>query len=174
MKPGNLVVLLTFASLAACTTVPTKDIEIETRADPTVNFTGYQSYGLLTPTGLIRDGEGRWTAPPFDIGARIEYLIDQQLGSRGIERNDANADLLVVYGIGIDMDNLDFETDEKTDELSLDNVPAGALLIVLVDPRTGPVWVGAASADIQEGADEETQRKRIDYAVNQMFKELPK
>ncbi len=174
MKLGNLIVLLTFASLAACSTVPTKDIEIETQADPTVNFAGYQTYGLLASTGMIRDGAGRWTAPPFNVAARIEYLIDQQLGKRGIQKNDANPGLLVVYGIGVDMDNLDLQTDEKTDELRLENVPAGALLIVLVDPQTGPVWVGAASADIQEGADEKTQQGRIDYAVNQMFKELPK
>lgn len=170
----TLVVLAAIVSVSACTTVPVKDIEIQTRADPTVSFSGYQTYGWLAATGMIRDAQGRWAGTPFDVGARIQYLVDQQLGKRGITKNDANPDLLVVYGIGVDMDNLDLKTDEKTNELRMNNVPAGALLIAMVDRRTGfTVWAGAASADIQSGADEETMKKRLEFAVNQMFRELP-
>ena len=174
MKAKTLLAVLALTVASACSTVPTKDIEIQTRADPRVNFSGYESYGLLAATGMIRDGEGRWAGPPFNIGQRVEYLIDQELGKRGIQKNSANPDLLVVYGIGVDMDNLDLKTDEKTDELHMENVPAGALIIALTDTQTGNVaWVAVASADIQENADEEMMQKRIDYAVSQMFKELP-
>jgi hypothetical protein len=174
MKLRILIAAGIIVAVAACSTVPTKDIEVTTDADPTVNFGGFQTYGWLGATGMVRDAEGRWTAPPFDIDARIQYLIDQQLGKRGITQNNANPNLLVVYGIGIDMDNLDLKTDKATDELRLNNVPAGALMIVMVDDRTGAlVWVATATADIQEGADEETMKKRLEFAVNEMFKELP-
>jgi hypothetical protein len=175
MTKRLLIASLALAAVAACTTVPTKDIKVTTDADPTVSFAGFKTYGLLGETDLINDAEGRWTGAPFDVSQRIQYLIDQQLGERGITRNTANADLLLVYGIGIDMDNIDLEIDEKTDYLTATNVPAGSLLIVLADSRTGvPVWVASASADIQEGADEETMQKRLDYAVKKMFEELPK
>jgi hypothetical protein len=174
MKLRILIAAALMAVVAACSTVPTNDIVVTTDADPTVNFGGYQTYGWLASTGMLRDAEGRWTGPPFDIDTRIQYLVDQELGKRGITKNSANPELLLVYGIGIDMDNFDLKTDEATNELRLNNVPAGALMIVMVDDRTGAlVWVGSATADIQEGADEETMEKRLDYAVSQMFKELP-
>ncbi len=80
MKSRIMIAAVVMAAVAACSTVPTKDIEVTTDADPTVNFGGFQTYGWLGSTGMLRDAEGRWTAPPFDIDARIQYLIDQQLG----------------------------------------------------------------------------------------------
>ena len=174
MNSRVVFIVAALTALGACSTVPTKDIEIVTNADQTVNFGAFQTYGWLASTGLIRDAEGRWSGAPFNIGERIQYLVDQEFGKRGIQLNNADPELLVIYGIGVDMDNLDLKTDEKTDYLTATNVPAGSLLIVLVDARTGyTVWVASAEADIQDNPDEETMKKRLEYAVSNMFKELP-
>jgi len=44
-------------------------------------------------------------------------------------------------------------------------------VIVLIDGQTGnPVWASAAVADVQQEISSEDVRKRLDYAVTQMFK----
>ena len=57
---------------------------------------------------------------------------------------------------------------------TLENVPLGALTIILVDADTGlAIWGGVASAEIQENPSQETVKKRLEYAVTKMFKQLP-
>jgi hypothetical protein len=44
-----------------------------------------------------------------------------------------------------------------------------------VDSESGLViWVGVATAEIQESPDTQTVKTRLDYAVTQMLKKLPK
>ena len=56
----------------------------------------------------------------------------------------------------------------------LENVPQGALVIVMVDPQTDIVtWAAIAVAELQNQGDE-VARKRLNYTVTEMFKKLPK
>jgi hypothetical protein len=68
------------------------------------------------------------------------------------------------------MEALELGKDPKTKTDMLKNVPKGALVVVLADaaPRV-PVWLGTATGDIQEKPDVEIARKRLDYAVSEMF-----
>ena len=55
------------------------------------------------------------------------------------------------------------------------NVPQGGLLVILIDGRSGfVIWVGAATAEIQQTPSAKTVKARLDYAVTQVFRKLPK
>ncbi len=93
----------------------------------------------------------------------------------GMSEGFTEPDLIVVFAAGIDMDALGFKLNPETDIKMLKNVPQGGLAVILVDSRTGfVVWVGIATADIQQSADADTVKARLNYAVTQMMKKLPK
>ena len=53
---------------------------------------------------------------------------------------------------------------------SLEEVPEGALLVVMIDPATRhPVWVGTARDDVESGRSDVEVRKRLAFAVKKMF-----
>ena len=55
------------------------------------------------------------------------------------------------------------------------NVPQGGIVTVLIDSQSGfVIWVGVATREVQENPDAKTAKARLDYAVTQMFKRLPK
>jgi hypothetical protein len=66
-------------------------------------------------------------------------------------------------------------TEDSELKETLTNVPKGALTIALVDAETSVViWAGIATAEIQQSPDQEVIKKRLEYAVSAMFKQLPK
>ena len=96
--------------------------------------------------------------------------LDRQLGS--LDRLEAvNPDMIVGYAAGIDMEALQLVEDKEAKLQVLQNVPTGSLVIVLIDGNTGnPVWASAAVANVQQEISTADVRKRLDYAVTQMFK----
>ena len=176
MKKHYLIIgILILMLFAGCASVPTKDIEIDTQADPKANFSGYKTYAWLGAAAIINDQYGQWEPPPFDADAEIKFLIDRELRKRGMKQNSVNPDMIVAFAAGIDMDALGVKTDPKTKSKMLENVPKGGLAVVLVDAGTGfAIWVGVATAEIQQSPDSQTVKARLDYAVTQMFKKLPK
>ena len=161
--------------LAGCASVHTKDITIDTQADPKANFSGYKTYAWLGAAAIVNDPYGKWEPPQFDADAEIKFLIDRQLRKRGMTENSMNPDLIVAFAAGIDMDALGVKTDPETKSEILENVPQGGLVVLLVDGQTGfAIWVGIATAELTENPDTDTIKARLDYAVTQMFKELPK
>jgi len=57
----------------------------------------------------------------------------------------------------------------------LTNVPQGALVVAFADSQSGfVIWLGAAIAEIQESPDTQTVKARLDYAMTQLFKKVPK
>jgi len=165
------IVLLT----TGCASSITKDIMVEAEADPKVNFTGYKTYTWLGSAAIVNDPDGKWEPPQFDADAEIQFLIDRELHARGMSEDSINPDMLVAYAAGIDMDSMDIKIDPKSDLVVLENVPLGALTIILIDAYTGlAIWGGTATAEIQQSPDQQTIRKRLDFAVTQMLKKLPK
>ena len=48
-------------------------------------------------------------------------------------------------------------------------------MIALVDAQSGfVIWSGVAIADIQQSPDTKTVKARLDYAVTQLLRKLPK
>jgi len=168
------VISLSFFLLSACATVPTKDITIDTDADPKVAFSGYKTYEWLGAAGILSDPEGNWEPPGFDADGEITFLINRELRKRGMIETNRNSDLYVAYVLGVDMDALKLKENPETKVSTLQNVPGGGLLLVLIDARTTyAVWAGLATADIQQDLDMETRKKRLDYVITKMLKELP-
>lgn len=161
-------------ALVGCSTV-TKDIEVSAESDPKISFSGYKTYTWLGAAAIVFDEAGRWEPPAYDADTEIKFLIDKQLRARGMSESTSNPDLVVAFAAGIDMDNIEFVKNSETELETLKNIPKGALMVILVDASTGqPIWVGAAAADLQENVDVATAKVRLEYAVKEMFKKLPK
>ena len=123
---------------------------------------------------ILNDPEGKWEPPGVDVDAEIRFLVDRELRKRGMNENSMNPDLYVAYVLGVDMDALKLKENPDTKISTLKNVPGGALLMVLIDAQsTNAVWAGLATAEIQQGLDKETRKKRLDYVITNMLKELP-
>ncbi len=170
-----LLFVMVFVLLSGCASVPTKDIQVDAQADPKANFSGYRTYAWLGSAAIVNDAYGQWEPPAFDADAEIKYLMDSELRKRGMSENSADPDLIVAFAAGINMDALGLKVDPETKMDMLANVPRGALVVVLVDSESGLViWVGVATAEIQESPDAQTVKARLDYAVTRLLKKLPK
>lgn len=157
--------------LTACASPLTQDIEVDAEADPRANLAGYKTYAWLGSAAILYDPKGKWEPPEFDADAEIKFLIDRELRKRGMQEVAVNPDMIVGYAAGIDMEALQLVEDKESKIQMLQNVPTGSLVIVLIDGNTGnPVWASAAVADVQQEITTEDVRKRLDYAVTQMFK----
>jgi hypothetical protein len=168
-----IATLLVFLSGCASTSV-TKDIMVKTDVDSKANISGYKSYTWLGAAAIVFDEKGQWKAPQFNVDAEIKFLIDRELRAHGMSEDAVNPDLIVAYAVGIDMDSMEIKTDPENDLEVLKNVPLGALTVILVDAQTGlAVWAGVAKAEIQDNPTIETSKKRLDFAVSEMFSKLP-
>ncbi len=170
--PALLIGLLL---LSACASSLTRDIEVHTETDPKANLAAYKSYAWLGSAGLLNDPQGLWKPKGFDVDREIRKLIDSRLQAKGMVRAGNQPDLLVGYVLGIDMDALELKKNPKTNFETLHNVPKGALVVVLVDADSGfPVWVGEAVANVKTSHSDAESRKRLDYAISEMFSQLPR
>ena len=161
--------------LIACTTVPTKDIQVDAEADPKASFSGIKTYAWLASAQIVYDPEGQWEPRNVDIDAEVQSIINSELQKRNIAEVSTSPDMLVAYAAGVDMTSLGLKENPETKEKLLENIPGAALIVALIDAETGYViWLGEAVGEVQQGADEATVRARIEYAIREMFRLLPK
>jgi len=169
------VLIIALMLLAGCASVPTKDIQIEAQSDHKSNFSGYKTYAWLGAAAIVNDPQGQWDPPQFDADAEIKFLIDRELRKRGMSESTTGPDLVIAFAAGINMEALGLKVDPKTQMDILENVPRGGLVVMLVDSRSGfIIWVGVATAELQESPDAQTVKARLNYAVTEMFKKFPK
>jgi hypothetical protein len=122
---------------------------------------------------MLNDPEGAWKPPAFDANAEIVYLVNEVLRARGMRETSDNPDMLVAFAAGADMEALKLKQNPETRITNLENVPQAGLVVVLIDPQTEFVtWVGVATGEIRN-LDEASSKKRLEYAVKNMFKLLP-
>ena len=176
MRRKTLLSLLGAVVLAGCmSTSPTKDIQIDSAADPKANFSGYKTYDWLGSATIINDPEGQWEPPGFDADSEIIFLINRELRARGMSETTSSPDLIVTFAAGVDMEAMELQVEPKTKIESLVKAPTGGLVIALVDAETGfIIWTGLAMGDVLETPDIATSKARLDYAVKALFKQLPK
>ena len=161
--------------LIACTTVPTKDIQVDAEADPKASFSGFKTYAWLASAQIVYDPEGQWEPKNVDIDAEVQAIIDSELKKRGMTGVSTSPDMLVAYAAGVDMTTLGLKENPETGEKLLENIPGAALVVALIDADTGYViWIGEAVGEVQEQVDQATVRARIEYAIREMFRLLPK
>ena len=168
MRNTMLVLVVTLFTLSACASV-TEDIRVRTETRPGVFLGKYKTYQWLGSAMVVNDDRGRWEPAGFDADAEIRSLIDRQLRKQGIHTPSVNPDLIVGFAAGIDMDVLRV-AGANDGVLQLENVPKGALVVVLLDAFTRQiVWLGQAEAEIQPQPDPAIARKRLDYAITKML-----
>ena len=169
------VIIVVLMLLTGCATVQTQDIKVDAQTDPRANFSGYKTYGWLGAAAIVNDPYGRWEPPQFNADAEIAFLINRELRKRGMSQTSVDPDMVVAYAAGIDMDALQLKVDPTTKMDMVENVPQGGLTVVLIDSDSGfVIWLGRATAEIQEDPDIKTVKARLDYAVSKMFKKLAK
>lgn len=155
--------------LSACATL-TEDIQVETETAPGVNLADYKSFAWVASAEIVNDPYGNWEPTDFDADAEIKFLLLKELRNKGLKETTRNPDLLLIFAAGVDMQNLEFVEDSKTKLSSLEEVPKGALLVIMVDSRTRhAIWAGIAKGDVKADRSNEDVRKRLTYAVNTML-----
>jgi Domain of unknown function (DUF4136) len=174
MKKIILAIMVMAWMVTGCTTFPKDDISVESEVDPKANISGYKTYTWLAAVGILEDAEGHWEPPKFDADAEIEFRINEALRKHGMSQSSSDPDMYVAYALGVDMDALELKTDPESKLESLENVPGAGLVVMLIDAETGFVsWLSVATGEMKN-LDQETQKKRLEYVINTMFKDLPK
>lgn len=175
------MVMLRFVSVAAiaffiagCASI-TEDIRVASDTHPRATFGAYETFAWVASAEIVYDPQGQWELPQFDVDGEFLWLIRRELRRRGMTEVKVNPDVLVGFATGINMAALKLKRNPETRLKTLENVPKAALVVVLIDTKTGlPVWVGTATGELQEEATNDVVRKRLDFAVSEMFKQMPR
>ena len=167
---------LSVALCLACSSTPTSDIKVHSAMDAKSNISAYKSYAWDTNAGVLRDRTGMWIPKDVDTQSEVQFLIDKKLRERGLTVAQESPDLLVSILIAADVKEVEEVKSKHGDAVAgLDPVGKGALLVELVDFRTGKtVWLGAAEGDVRGSNSLEVSKERLAYAVDKLFERLPK
>lgn len=170
----SIIFLAATIIASSCATL-TGDIDVETHANPEVDYNTYKTYAWAGSAQIVFDPIGQWEQPTLDMDEEVRFVINRELRARNINQVEVQPDLLVAFAAGIDTTTLELKDDPNSDKKVLTNIPKAALVIALTDARTGyTVWLGYAEADVQPQQTIENIRARIDYAVSEIFKSYNK
>ena len=159
--------------LTGCASSLNKDITVITEAEENINFSEFRTYAWAAAAAVIHDPDMTWAPPDLDVGAEVHFLVNRELRKQGFTEIVEDPDLLLIYAVGIDMVALDIVIDEDEAE-RFEETPTGALLIALADYQTREyVWGGYAEATLLEEPDTELTKKRLDFAITEMFRRYP-
>jgi hypothetical protein len=164
------------ALAAACQSVPTSDIKVHTAVDRKANIKAYKSYAWYGSGGLLVDRTGAWVPKDADAQADVEFFVDKSLRERGLVASREKPELLVGLLLVADVKDVQKIADSRGADLNkVDPVGEGTLLVELIDAQTGKtVWLGGAEAEVRGSRSVEDGRKRLAYAVDKMFAQLPR
>ena len=108
---------------------------------------------------------------------RVQAAVENQLASRGFEKTEGEAQLLVHYHAGVEqrIDLTATEPWKSSPECRPFIYDAGTLVIDLVDRRTNELlWRGWSNANIDHIVDnQQWLEKHIDDTVAKIFERLP-
>ena len=170
-----MVAVFTAFLISGCaSTTLTKDIDVNTQSAPGVDINKFKSYAWIATAQILNDPQGQWEPRAFDADAEIQFLIDRELRKRAVSQVDLNPDMLVAYIAGVDMEALELKEDPKQDMEVLQNNPKGALAVLFISPVNGKtLWAGVAVANVEGKRNSGETKKRLDFAVSEMFRKLP-
>jgi len=159
---------------AACSAQLTKDIKVTAKQRPGVDLSHYRTFAWLDSAQVVNDPLGQWEPPDFDSDAEVKRLVAHELVKRGITLATGKPDMVVTFVAGIDMASLELREDPEKGAETLQNIPKGALVVVLADAATRVrLWVGVAAGDVGQQYDSAAVRRRLDYAITGMFRQYP-
>ena len=115
----------------------------------------------------------------FPINIYKKGKIDDLLDSHVDGGFTVSFDEAIAYGFQTDMEHMrsGFFTGVATsmEPIGWYEATFGADSMAFVDSASGfVIWLGAATAEIQESPDTQTVKARLDYAVTQLLRKLPK
>ncbi|QIZ75610.1 DUF4136 domain-containing protein [Ferrimonas lipolytica] len=165
------VLLIGAVALSGCASTSLhQDIKTKSATAQDANLASYSSYKWVLGKTALHDYNKQWKKRNYDLDSELRFLINKELRERGLKENKFAAELGVVYSIGVDMLHTETVHDDTKNIDELKNVPKGGLVIALIDMKTRKaVWVGTASAAIQEGNNAAQEDERISYVVEKMF-----
>jgi hypothetical protein len=165
-------------TLGACASGPPKDvadIEVQAKTNPKVDLSPYRTYTWAAAAAAVRDPDREWTPTGLDVGSEIMFLVDRELRERGRTSVVDKPDMLAIFAVGVDMKALNVTVDPDTRIVSSETAPRGGISIVLADPETRQaIWIGRAMGDISDNATLELAKRRIEYAITEMFADFPR
>ena len=165
----SFFVAVTFIS--SCATL-TDDIQVETHADPGINYSKYKTYAWAGSAQIVFDPVGQWEQPTLDTDEEVRFVVNRELRDHGLIQVGNNPDLLVAFAGGVESTGLDLKEIPDSDNKVPSNAPKAALVIALIDARSGYlVWLGHATGNAQQQQTIDNIRRRIDYAISQIFKD---
>ena len=166
----NLLLTALLPFVVACATL-TSDIEVETFEQTGIDHSAYNSYAWSGSAQVVFDPVGQWEQPTLDTDEEVRFVINRELRDHGLVQVERDPDLYVGFAAGVDTSVLELKEDpDNAGQMIPTNVPKAALVIALIDARTGyTVWLGYAEGNAQSQQSIENIRKRIDYAVTRIF-----
>ena len=151
---------------------PKDDIKVDSKVFESYDYAG-KAYSWGGSDISINDPSGKWVAPDFDFDLVISENIKQELKKHGLQESKKEYDLVVSYGLNINMAAIRSKSFEGIDERLVLNIPEGALTIVIVNRLNDKmVWMGWANADYKKQS-ADIARERINYAVSAIFNKFP-
>ena len=148
------------------------DIKVDSKVFVSYDYTG-KTYAWGGPAVSINDPSGKWNAPDFDFDRVITENINQELKKHDLIESKKEYDLIVSYGLDINMAAIRSKSFEGIEERLILNIPEGALTIVIANGLNKKVlWMGWANADYKKQS-ADIAKERIKYAVREVFNKFP-
>jgi hypothetical protein len=168
MRPLARLTVAALAALAvtACATTNTRSF-LERGSD----VGPYRTYAW-GPANVQATGDPRLDNNQI-FQERIEAAVERQLGTRGFERVESGADLLVRYYTSVEQQ---LNADGAYEDCRPFVFDAGTIVIDLIDARTQRlVWRGWDEGSIDGVIDnQDWMEKRVDEAVVRIVGQLPR
>jgi hypothetical protein len=176
MKKWIAVIFVAGALLGVNGCVSTNDIEVESVTSDKVNLKGYKTYQFLEDSGIVEDdGSGKLKESDKKVAAMIEEIINEDLMKAGKHPAEKDPDFFVAYVGGTNTEAVKVKLDEKGKQIvekAPEAAPEAALLIMLVDADTGEILRLATAEGEMKDLPPEQKRKRIEYAIKKMLKDI--
>ena len=145
--------------------------------DQRANFAAYRTYAWVGGTNVADDLNH----------ARIVAAVDRQLAAKGLTQVDStgNPDVLVLYRVALTEDLEINGYDNRGPgpwggwgggwvRARTERVTVGTLVVGMIDAKTrSMVWRTAATKDLDLGDNPEKWEKKLNKAVEKMFKRYP-
>lgn len=173
MKKISILLIVSLFLILSCAS-GFKDIKTEAEANPKADLSKYKTYVWGGSAQLIMDPENRWVSPKVDVNAELHFLVNQEMRKRGFTEVRSGGDIRVNAAIGVKMDAMAIKEDPDSKMELLQNVPQSALTVIMIDGKTQqPVWIGLATGKALAKGDVDLAKKRLRYAVKEIFNEFP-
>jgi hypothetical protein len=183
MNTNHVLPVILVAAAVGCSSM-----KVETRADPTADFSGFNNYSWLDHPG----GNESRIGP--QIGMWIVGAIDEELADKGFHRRAASeSDFRVGYHAAVqgrmEVSNIDayygygitpsspwtyYHAGSQQQQSPARYYNEGVLVIDIVDASSNRlVWRGTAQAEVDDDVAPEERQARIREAVRKILADFP-